>query len=318
VTGSVRGLVCQDLLAEALGDVRQRHLDDEGLVGELFLWLQNPWSTGPAGTQLLRTALERSKSRRVRSHVCLCLARSLRAWSEGAQALRLLPEKARAEHRSRIEETDGAEFLQHLEAIDPNQLTREAGLLYERVVREYADVPYAPYVGPRTLAEAAQAELLALRDVALGQMAPEIEGEDLAGKRLRLSDYRGRVVVVVFWGFWCGPCRAQIPHERALVRRVEGKPFSLLGVNSDADREQAKERAKKEGMTWPSWWDRGADGPIVRRWAVTGWPAVYVLDHRGVLRHKGVTGKDLDDAVDTLLRELGREKGPASPDRAGP
>lgn len=101
------------------------------------------------------------------------------------------------------------------------------------------------------------------------------------------------------------------PHERSLVKRLEGRPFVLLGVNSDDDREELKDRMKKEGITWRSWWDEGRKGPIANRWGVYGWPKVYVLDAQGVIRYEHVRGDALDQAVDTLLKAL--EQGAAAP-----
>ena len=95
------------------------------------------------------------------------------------------------------------------------------------------------------------------------------------------------------------------PHERSLVKRLEGKPFALLGVNSDRDREQLKETLAEEKITWRSWWDQGSvTGPIQTKWQVTLRPTIYVLDAKGVIRFKDVNDKALDEAVDGLLTEL--------------
>jgi hypothetical protein len=94
------------------------------------------------------------------------------------------------------------------------------------------------------------------------------------------------------------------PHERSLVKRLVGKPFALLGVNSDADKQKLREVMQKEGITWRSWWDGGRSGPIASRWNVAGWPTIYVLDAKGVIRYKDVRDKELDDAVQTLLKEV--------------
>ncbi len=75
----------------------------------------------------------------------------------------------------------------------------EAERLFERVAAEYGDLPYEP---GRTLGEAARGWLRTLRDLRPGRPAPEIAGEDVAGRPMRLSDYRGKVVLLVFWGFW--------------------------------------------------------------------------------------------------------------------
>jgi hypothetical protein len=94
------------------------------------------------------------------------------------------------------------------------------------------------------------------------------------------------------------------PHERSLVKRLEGKPFALIGVNSDADRKQLKEVLKKENITWRSFWDGGkVGGPIATRWNVQAWPTIYVLDQHGVIRAKHLRGTALDKKVDELLRE---------------
>ncbi|MBI4326835.1 MAG: redoxin domain-containing protein [Chloroflexi bacterium] len=96
------------------------------------------------------------------------------------------------------------------------------------------------------------------------------------------------------------------PHERSLVKRWAGKPFALLGINSDP-REKLKQVIKKENMTWRSWWDGGdTGGPIATRWNVHGWPTIYVLDHEGVIRYKDVREEALDQAVDALLKELAK------------
>src|SRR5207247_2477894 len=98
---------------------------------------------------------------------------------------------------------------------------------------------------------------------------------------------------------------AMYPHERSLVKRLENKPFALLGINSDRDREALKKTMEEEKITWRSWWDGGStQGPIATAWNVRGWPTIYVLDHKGVIRFTGVRGEAMDKAVDTLLEEL--------------
>lgn len=96
------------------------------------------------------------------------------------------------------------------------------------------------------------------------------------------------------------------PHERSLVKRLEGKPFALIGVNSDRDKEDAKKKNEKEQITWRSFWNgpKGTEGPISDAWNVQGWPTIYVLDHKGVIRYKNVRDKDMDKAVDALLKEM--------------
>src|SRR5262249_52098528 len=94
------------------------------------------------------------------------------------------------------------------------------------------------------------------------------------------------------------------PHERSLVKRLEGRPFALIGVNSDRDRKTLKETLKKENITWRSFWDGGStQGPIATRWNGPAWPTISVLDHRGVIRARDLRGTALDRRVDELLKE---------------
>ena len=99
------------------------------------------------------------------------------------------------------------------------------------------------------------------------------------------------------------------PHERSLVEKLADKPFALIGVNSDRDLEALKVVMEKENITWRSFWNgpEGTRGPISTAWNVSGWPTVYVLDGDGTIRYKNARGDRLDDAIETLLGEMGYE-----------
>jgi hypothetical protein len=98
------------------------------------------------------------------------------------------------------------------------------------------------------------------------------------------------------------------PHERSLVKRLEGKPFALIGVNSDRDREDCKQKSQAERITWRSFWNGGStSGPISKQYGVTAWPTLYVLDKDGVIRAKNVRGAAADKAINRLLREMGED-----------
>ena len=97
------------------------------------------------------------------------------------------------------------------------------------------------------------------------------------------------------------------PHERSLVKKLEGKPFVLLGVNSDRDREKLKQVLTEKELTWRSFWNGGStSGPISTQWKVRGWPTLYVIDHKGAIRHKhlGSPGdQKLDEEIEKLVAE---------------
>ncbi len=92
------------------------------------------------------------------------------------------------------------------------------------------------------------------------------------------------------------------PHERSLVSEYASRPFAIIGVNSDDDREVLKERILEESITWRSFWNGGSTrGPISTTWNVSGWPTPYLIDHQGVIRHKGLRGDKLDSALEELV-----------------
>jgi len=97
------------------------------------------------------------------------------------------------------------------------------------------------------------------------------------------------------------------PHERSLVKRLENKPFALIGVNSDEDLDKLRPRLEEENITWRSFWngEEGTRGPISTHWNVSSWPTIYVLDHEGRIRFKNVRREAIDEAVDQLLKEMG-------------
>jgi hypothetical protein len=98
------------------------------------------------------------------------------------------------------------------------------------------------------------------------------------------------------------------PHERSLVQRMKDKPFALIGVNSDP-KDKALGAVKRENLTWRSFWDGGSPGgPIAKAWNVRGWPTIYVLDAKGVVRYKNVRGEAMDRAVEALLKEMAETK----------
>ena len=99
------------------------------------------------------------------------------------------------------------------------------------------------------------------------------------------------------------------PHERSLARRMEGKPFAIIGVNSDRDLDGIRSTVKEKSITWRSFWngELGTRGPISKAWKVTGWPTTYLIDKDGVIRYKGLRGNALDQAIEELMAEMGEE-----------
>jgi thiol-disulfide isomerase/thioredoxin len=138
--------------------------------------------------------------------------------------------------------------------------------------------------------------------------APGIEGTDAEGKHFKLSDYRGKVVLLDFWAGWCGPCMLLVPHERFLVKNMEGRPFVLLGVNADQSEAELRAAEQKHRINWRSWWD-GGNGTIQRQWKVGVLPTLFLIDHEGIVRYRFAgltpnTESELDAALLELLKKV--------------
>jgi hypothetical protein len=84
---------------------------------------------------------------------------------------------------------------------------------------------------------------------------------------------------------------------------MKGRPFALLGVNSDFNRERLRKICKEKEITWRSWWDRSTSGPISRKWNVSGWPTIYIIDHEGIIRAKSVGFRNFDALIARLVME---------------
>ncbi|HEV7223119.1 MAG TPA: carboxypeptidase regulatory-like domain-containing protein [Pirellulales bacterium] len=180
---------------------------------------------------------------------------------------------------------------------------------YQQTVDEFSETPTPD--GKTTLGEKARHELTRLKnlpDLKVGRPAPPIEAEALDGKPMSLAEYRGKVVLLVFWGSWCGPCMQMVPHERELAERHRGKPFVLLGVNCGDTREVAQGTIQKQQMTWRCWWDGDeVRGPIETDYDVPHWPRVFVIDAEGMIRAIDPEADKLDQAIETLLDAGGKE-----------
>ncbi len=177
-----------------------------------------------------------------------------------------------------------------------------------------------------TLADTANRLLFEIRHLNIGQEVPEIDGEDLDGKPMKLSESRGKVTLLVFWATWCGPCMQMVPHERALAERYAGKPFVLVGVNGDTlpdknftmtdadgkavdDTARVKAAVEKNKICWRSF--RNGQFTSAVNWNVRSWPTIFLIDHRGIIRGKwkGDPGeKTLDTAIEELVRTAEKAK----------
>ncbi len=204
--------------------------------------------------------------------------------------------------RKRFEQMHGKEHLAKMTKLDAREREEEAIRLFTELSDNY---PKQEIIRGLTVGDVANSSVFEIKNLGIGKTAPDIEGEDLDGVKFKLSDSRGKVVMLSFWGSWCGPCMGLVPHENELVEQYKHKPFELIGVNSDPDKEKLKPVLEEYKITWRSFWcgEKGPEGPIARAWNVNGWPDVYLIDHTGVIRAKNMLGPALDAKIEKLVAE---------------
>lgn len=183
----------------------------------------------------------------------------------------------------------------------------EAEALYQGFLTEYN----ARDQFEQGMRDRAKGELDEMKSRGVGKPAPEIDGTDLDGRPMRLSEQRGKVVLLSFWATWCFPCMKLVPHERELVEKLNGKPFVLLGVNEDSDEAAIKKAVAKHKINWRSFRDkRPGKRAVSEEWKVIGPPTLYLIDHKGIVRKRWVGApptEELDREVDQLVAQVSKE-----------
>ncbi|MFZ4608435.1 MAG: TlpA family protein disulfide reductase, partial [Gemmataceae bacterium] len=176
------------------------------------------------------------------------------------------------------------------------ELNKRTEMIYEKLAKDYADVS----MGRGTIGDTIKAALFELQNLSVGKVAPEVLCLNIDGdKEDKLSNYKGKVVVLDIWATWCGPCKAMIPHEREMNEKLKGKPFAFISISGDDTKETLTSFLEKEKMPWVHWFaDRKG---ILKDWNIRFYPTMYILDHKGVIRAKGLRGEELEKKVNELV-----------------
>lgn len=141
------------------------------------------------------------------------------------------------------------------------------------------------------------------KKTALGSVAADFTQNDTAGKPVKLSNFRGKYVLLDFWASWCGPCRQENPNVVRVYNKYKDKNFTVLGVSLDRGREAWLKAIKDDGLTWThvsdlKYWNNEA----AQQYGVQSIPQNFLLDPEGRIIAKNLRGEELDQKLKEVLK----------------
>lgn len=147
-------------------------------------------------------------------------------------------------------------------------------------------------------------------ELRMGEEAPIFEFTDFNNKKRKLSDFRGKYLLIDFWGMWCPACREELPYLRAAYQRFQARGFDILGMNTDPPEvvSEIKPQLEKNGMTWPQAKRESIIGTI-RNLRIHSYPTTFLIGPDGKILSLNSTrkdqpalrGKELLKTLDALL-----------------
>ena len=144
---------------------------------------------------------------------------------------------------------------------------------------------------------------MAGRPPLVGGPAPEITLKDLQGQEVRLSDLRGKIVLLNFWATWCKPCKEEMPAMQASYDKLRGQGLVVLAVNELEDTEKVIEHVRTHGHTFPVVMDH--DNRVANRYGVVGLPASFIVDRQGIVREQIMGSLLTEERIADLVKRYG-------------
>lgn len=152
---------------------------------------------------------------------------------------------------------------------------------FQQLNADYADVTIQGF----KLSDFAGKMLFEMTNLQVGCEAPEIEGKDAEGQPVKLSDYRGKHVIVIFWGGWCHACHGMLPQMNQAAAQLKDKNAVVLGVNTDIESE-AKKAFDTYQVSFRNVLDNTTSGPNTSLYNLRNFPTLYLIDPKGVIAIK--------------------------------
>ncbi|OCX53578.1 hypothetical protein BEL04_04600 [Mucilaginibacter sp. PPCGB 2223] len=165
---------------------------------------------------------------------------------------------------------------------------------YEQKLVAYADVVKDKFAGNKDVQNFVK-EMEAVKPLSVGHAAPEFTLLDFDGKPVKLSDYKGKYLMVDFWASWCMPCRQENPNVVKQYARFKDKGLNILGVSLDNNKKDWAKAVAADKITWRQAGDlKRFDGATEKLYKIEAIPSNFIIDPNGIIVAKNITGTDLE------------------------
>lgn len=156
-----------------------------------------------------------------------------------------------------------------------------------------------------TIGEKLEGEILLAKKLGIGQPAPDFGQLTPDGRLLKLSDFKGKYVLLDFWASWCGPCRAENPHLVEIYKQFKGPAFEILGISLDkpGKKDNWTKAIEQDGLKWPQISDlNGWQNNAAQLYGIQAIPQNYLISPEGKIVGINLKGKQLTDKLTELIK----------------
>ena len=137
-----------------------------------------------------------------------------------------------------------------------------------------------------------------------GDLAPEFSLQDLNGKVWKLSDFRGKIVVVNFWATWCGPCMEELPFFQAISDNQSAGGFKILAINDKETKNKITSEFNDKGYTFTFTILLDSTGEVHTLYNVSRWPTTFFIDADGIIMKIKVNSFSSQTEIENMLDSL--------------